>query len=433
MGIALADAVGNDKPPHLNGGMMGAAMPPAGPTAATPAPALGLAAPETRPMSPARSELDSMAVTPGRTAGRAPLAMRPAPASPAPAPASAPPPAPARVAAVAEKDVRLQRQSEGRGLVFRNIEPDAKPGERSGKPVVMALKKEQREGKDQAPVDRFQATREQLAQTITPASRAAGAVSELRQKLVVENRLPERGRVEVAALINDLALPAIALDEGLIKQKALQEQPVTLDAEIASSPWATSNRLARIAVQARPGAPGQVVARNARLRVEFEPRVVAAFRPVGSDAFDHGGDQPDPQPVSTFNLVAGESLTALYEMVPVMPSPKPPPPSLLVRLAYEAVGPDAPRSIQLDVRDEGLSIDRASDAFRLAAAVAAFGRRLDDPAIQAPSFDFILDLARGGLDRSRPLPPGQRTVIELIERARDIERDEPPAAPGPVP
>jgi hypothetical protein len=382
----------------------------------------------------------------------APLAA--APAAMAPAPMSAPAPAPAPASARAMEVVQGIPRAEGRTLRFRNEvgkgEADAKPETRPGRGVdAAALGVEKAKDRGLAVVYGFQSTSEQLAQTITPLPlplpRPGRPLDVLREDLVVQNRMPARGLVEVNALINDEALPALAAIEQPGREKRLEEKaeegPVTLAAEIASAPWEPSNRLARIALQARPGAPGQVVARDARLRVEFEPRVVAAFRPVGSSLTNEVAKAGQPPAATTFNLTAGESLTALYEMVPVVPKPDDDPalPALRVRLGYEAVpgddgdGAAAPRTIRLDVRDDGRSIDRASESFRLAAAVAAFGRRLDDPAIRTPSFNFILDLARGGLDRGQAVPPGRRTVIELIERARDIERDEPTALPGPPP
>ncbi len=182
------------------------------------------------------------------------------------------------------------------------------------------------------------------------------------------------------------------------------------------------------------------VARDAKAQVEFNPGNVAAWRLIGYEkrlmpAEDFNDDTKDAGEVG-----AGQTVTVLYEIVPVGVRPpgsvdplkyqpvaaEPTPervfarsPELLtVKLRYQR--PEGSKSVlkEIAVADR----EREPDAdFKFAAAVAAFGMALRDPSWNGGrGFDTALTLAQSGLGED---PGGWRAeFLTLVRKARGIRR-----------
>ena len=111
-----------------------------------------------------------------------------------------------------------------------------------------------------------------------------------------EKRLPAADAVRVADLINSFTYSYPEPSGG---------DPVSLTLDLAECPWDSAHELARIGVRGRADA----TAREARVRVAFNPRRVASYRLIGYE--DRHGLPADAE-----SLDAGRSVTALYEITP---------------------------------------------------------------------------------------------------------------------
>ena len=213
-----------------------------------------------------------------------------------------------------------------------------------------------------AVADRFFSTVEAASSTF-PLRLGRESLRNVREQLRRGVR-PERATVHVAEMINGFhyAWPEPAAGEAL----------VTLLEETAA-PWAPGHRLVRVGVRGA-GAAGSVAAREARVRVDFNPARVRAWRLIGFER-----DEPA---VGVNGLAAGETLragdtvTALYEILPQDNVPAADRTLLTLSLDYRAADADAPRVLTRRLETEGAGFARASADLKFIAAVAAFGLHL---------------------------------------------------------
>jgi Ca-activated chloride channel family protein len=186
------------------------------------------------------------------------------------------------------------------------------------------------------------------------------------------------------------------------------------------------------------------IAKDVKLQVEWNPSAVAAYRLIGYEnrrlaAQDFKDDRKDAG-----ELGAGHSVTGLYEVVPAgVPTPggkldalkyqKPAAPAkpgaemFTVKLRYKLPESAISTGFEMAVATG----DRAapSDAFRLAAAVAAFGERLRDPLRKdGLTFAQIHDLAASV---ELPDPRGDRK--EFLRLVNEAAKMTPPPVTKPPP
>jgi Ca-activated chloride channel family protein len=196
------------------------------------------------------------------------------------------------------------------------------------------------------------------------------------------------------------------------------------------------------------------IARDVKVQVEFNPAQVESYRLIGYEnrvmaAEDFNDDRKDAG-----ELGAGHTVTALYEVVPAgggsggRPRVDPlryqdrrPRGSagsgelMTVKLRYKEPDGDESRLIERAVRDEGESLEEASDDFRFAAAVAQWGMLLRGSSHAGESsYAGVLQLARGARGRD---PHGDRAgFVQLVQSSRrlagrdDADVDEEPFLPG---
>lgn len=190
------------------------------------------------------------------------------------------------------------------------------------------------------------------------------------------------------------------------------------------------------------------VAKDAKIQIEFNPAKVASWRLLGYENRvladrDFKDDQKDAGDVG-----AGQSVTALYELVPAGPQLAGAGPLRYQRPAEasspdrSAAGiktgmaefrdellflkvrhklPDAATSTEwtVAVKDDDRAWSRASDDFQFSAAVAGFGLRLRNSAHGgAVSYELIQRLAQEGLGSDRD---GYRAeFIDLVRQAQRL-------------
>ncbi|MBV9925428.1 MAG: VWA domain-containing protein [Acidobacteria bacterium] len=177
------------------------------------------------------------------------------------------------------------------------------------------------------------------------------------------------------------------------------------------------------------------IAKDVKIQVEFNPRLVAGYRLIGYENRlladrDFNDDTKDAGEIG-----AGHTVTALYEVVPAgqkLENPgvdelkysRPAEVSqganaselMTVKLRYKEPEGDTSRPLNVGVPDRQASFRNASDNFKFAAAVAEFGLLLRDSRYKGQSsYTNAAELARAsaGADLS-----GRRTeFVNLVETA----------------
>ncbi len=226
----------------------------------------------------------------------------------------------------------------------------------------------------------------------------ATVVEQMRQ-----GRRPSRETVHVAELINafNYSWPEAAAGE-----------PVAFLLDDTAAPWSPTHRLVRVGLKS-VGATGAVVAREARVQVDFSPTVVRAWRLIG---FEQAGAAIGTPTETGATLRGGETVTALYEIVPherVVADANTP--LLSVRLRYETEGVGAPREIARQWQGTMATFAQGSADLRFLAGVAAYGMALQG-SLQQPRLDVatMAEWAASGVGTD----PVRREFVELMRAVK---------------
>ncbi len=148
------------------------------------------------------------------------------------------------------------------------------------------------------------------------------------------------------------------------------EQPgeeLAIHLEVAVAPWNPTHRLVRVGLKATPDMDGDRI-RRVRAELRFDPQQVRTFRRLAS------GPPEDPTaPGAGVDFGPGAMFTALYEVSLRMVESREP----LGSLTLSHDRRDGSRWERVEaVRDDGAALLAASEDFRLAAALAGLGLRL---------------------------------------------------------
>ncbi len=181
------------------------------------------------------------------------------------------------------------------------------------------------------------------------------------------------------------------------------------------------------------------IAKDVKIQVEFNPEQVQAYRLIGYEnralaARDFNDDAKDAGEIG-----AGHTVTALYEIIPVGRWAEPGVDSLKyqstsggeaarvipdggfemmnVKLRYKQPEGGESALFEVAAHDQGGAFDRASEDFRFAAAVAAFGMELRGSRHKAQTdYDLIINLA----EASKGIDPQRSAFIDLVVRAKTL-------------
>jgi len=180
------------------------------------------------------------------------------------------------------------------------------------------------------------------------------------------------------------------------------------------------------------------VAKDVKLQVEWNPNRVAGYRLIGYENRTLTAEQFNDDKKDAGEIGAGDSVTALYEVVPAgRPVPggavddlkyqRPTGPAdaelLTVKVRYKQPEGSKSTKFELPITEAHAEWDEASPQLRLAAAVAAFGLKLRG----SPNLDkFDLAAARHWAQSAElPDPEGHRAeFVQLIDRARKLMQRE---------
>ena len=184
------------------------------------------------------------------------------------------------------------------------------------------------------------------------------------------------------------------------------------------------------------------IAKDVKIQVEFNPARVAGYRLIGYENRLLAKEDFNNDKIDAGEIGAGHTVTALYEIIPAgqtvqgsssvdplkyqQPEPKAVTASneiLTVKVRYKAPAGEKSSLIEIPLAaSEISSADKASEDFRFAAAVAAFGMKLrGSPHVGEIQWAEIQDIARGALGKD----PGsyRAEFLTLIEKAKTLQKE----------
>lgn len=159
------------------------------------------------------------------------------------------------------------------------------------------------------------------------------------------------------------------------------------------------------------------VAKDVKVQVTFNPEMVTSYRLIGYenrvlDNQDFTNDSTDAG-----ELGAGQTVTALYEIVPTTAAASKSDPSFTIDFRYKMPDEDQSRPLSLDVVDEGKTFEAASENMRFAGSVVSMALLMRDSEYKGnTSFDQI----KGWMTKANTYDPyGYRAgALEFLELAR---------------
>lgn len=266
---------------------------------------------------------------------------------------------------------------------------------------------------------------------LTPGSGEA-AFAAVRDHLA-SGRLPPREAVHPAEFIN-------AFRYRQPPPPAAGEPPVAAALEVGDAPWAPERRLVRIGLQgravllaeARQGlvdglAPTRAaVVREVRIEVEFNPAIVAGYRLVGRERETAARTAPIDELATTSEFASGQTFTALYEIVPAVPSVVDASVGdlLTVRLQFATPAGGAPRTLAFSLAGRAAATTPAPSAdFQLAAAAAEFAQVLRQGPTRADAATLRrIEQRAAAAAPDAPDEDGNRgaELVQLVRRAQAL-------------
>jgi len=163
----------------------------------------------------------------------------------------------------------------------------------------------------------------------------------------------------------------------------------------------------------------EVIAKDVKIQVDWDPSQVIAYRLIGYENRDIADKDFRNDQVDAGEIGSGHQVTALYE---VALADHPTGRLATVRVRNKAPGPDSPaveRSFTLAASAIKDSFGEGSDPFRLAVAAGGFAEILrDSPYMQEVSLRDVEAVARGA---QRPEYPEDAELVDLIDRASKLK------------
>ncbi len=164
-----------------------------------------------------------------------------------------------------------------------------------------------------------------------------------------------------------------------------------------------------------------VIASDVKIQVEFFPEQIKTYRQLGYENRQLTKEQFRDDTVDAGEVGSGESVTALYELVPGANTDQP---LGVVRVRYRDVATGAIEEIAHPIRmsDAIASFEEADPRFQLAAGVAEFAELLrGSPFAEGSDFDAVADVLRPvALDLR--LDQRVQELLQLVQSAPGLPR-----------
>ncbi len=192
------------------------------------------------------------------------------------------------------------------------------------------------------------------------------------------------------------------------------------------------------------------IAKDVKLQVEFNPAKVQGYRLIGYENRMLAREDFNDDKKDAGELGSGHTVTAMYEVIPagiktdllkdVDPlkyqgkSSSPGKSShtdeiLTVKFRYKAPDGDVSKLIEQPLKDNQIPLDKTSDNFRFATAVAEFGLLLRNSEFKsAASYDHVIKSARSA--RGKDEEGYRAEFVRLVESASMLAKSKPAAKDG---
>jgi hypothetical protein len=238
------------------------------------------------------------------------------------------------------------------------------------------------------------------------------------QRSINAGTVPAKETVRIEQMINYFSYdyPGPAADE-----------PFSVYVDVATCPWTPSHRLVRIGLKGsealNDAQRGNVIAKDAKINVEFNPARVGSYRLIGYDRRSLRRENSNAE-AGTGAIGAGYAVTALYELVPItqQAATRQEAQTLLsAKLRFKKPGGNGEaQSIERSVTDDGVDFAQAHPDLKFAAAVAEFGMILSDSEYKGNgTFAAVLEWAKEGKGSDAH---GYRAgFIELVRKAQALK------------
>lgn len=268
--------------------------------------------------------------------------------------------------------------------------------------------------------------------SVVPLTPCGNAYAECR-RMLGEDELPAAEDVHIDQLVNHFTYDYPAPADGA---------PLSFTAEMAPCPWNAEHRLVRFGIRVGDAADSTLLPlRHARLRVEFNPAQVVAYRLVGDDRVVHEPRHRHRRHDAARRggrLEAGYTTTILYEVIPADAERSPERASALrlesregvpvvlipsaelltARVRYHLPGVRRGEQMTATLKEEHL-VELTGD-FAFAAAVAMYGQLLSDSEFRGDAtWDKVLELAEKGLGDNPD--EERREFIALVRMAQMLD------------
>jgi len=232
--------------------------------------------------------------------------------------------------------------------------------------------------------------------------------------------------------VSGVALSTLGFGSGNYNDQLMEQ---LADAGNGNYSYIDSLEEARRALVHSRAATLQTIASDVKIQVEFNPTQVAEYRLIGYEnralqREDFNNDQVDAGEIG-----AGHTVTALYEIALVgsggerieglryqrTPTASGGSELAHLRLRYKRPGEDRSQLIERPILESELlkSVEQASDAYRFAAAVAAFGQKLRGGRYTGDyRYDDLLQLARSA--RGDDAQGWRGEFLQLVQLAASL-------------
>jgi Ca-activated chloride channel family protein len=165
----------------------------------------------------------------------------------------------------------------------------------------------------------------------------------------------------------------------------------------------------------------EVIARDVKIQVEFDPKVVKQYRLIGYENRDIADKDFRNDKVDAGEIGNGHSVTAVYDIVLNDTKTSP----IVLRLRHkEPVGSEKAKEseFKMDPASISASFESAPRDFRLAAAIAGFAEILrQSPHAAKWSLSDIARLA----DQAASTKSDEQELVSLIHRAERLSQGNP--------
>ena len=164
------------------------------------------------------------------------------------------------------------------------------------------------------------------------------------------------------------------------------------------------------------------IAKDVKIQIDFNPTIVSDYRLIGYENRKLNKEDFTDDKKDAGDLSAGQSLTALYEIIPAQRSSTGQAQSirsLQINFRYKEPNEATSKLISIDVIDQNKSFEAASENMRFAATVASFGMLLRDSKFKGVT---SLPQLKVWAEKSMTYDPHQHRAefLELLKKVEEL-------------